>query len=212
MYKNIIFDFDGTLIDTNDLIIYSIDQVALKFITRRLSKDEFNSILGFFIEDQMKMISREHYKEMTEFYREVYNKNCDKMTKKFPGIEEMLQKLKEMGCKISIVSAKSRDGILHGLSFLGINNYVDAIISATDVKKNKPDPEPLFAGVKALGGTIENSLFIGDSPVDIQCGKNAGVKTALVGWTIFPDKSFEKTKPDMFIKKPSDLIDILKQF
>jgi pyrophosphatase PpaX len=209
MYKNIIFDFDGTLIDTNELIIYSIDQVALKFIDRRLTKDEFNSILGFYIEDQMKMISREHYKEMTEFYIEIYNNNCDKMTKKFPGIDEMLYKLKELDCKISIVSAKSREGILHGLSFLGINSFVDAIVSASDVKKNKPDPEPLLAGMKVLGGTLENSLFIGDSPVDVLCGKNAGIKTALVSWSIFPDKSFDKIKPDMFIKTPSDLIRLI---
>jgi pyrophosphatase PpaX len=209
MYKNIIFDFDGTLIDTNDLIIFSLDQVALKYINRRLTKDELNSILGFFIEEQMRMISKDNYKEMTVYYQEVYKKHSDDMTKEFPGIREMLKRLKELNCKIAIVSAKSRSGIEHGINFLDIKDYVDVIISATDVTKNKPDPEPLLKGLQALGSTKENTLFIGDSPVDILCGKNTGVKTALVDWTIFQPHSFEKIKPDMVIKNPSELIDFI---
>jgi pyrophosphatase PpaX len=207
MIKNIIFDMDGTLIDTNDLIIHTLNETAKKFIGRMLTKKELNSILGHFLEEQMKLISKNNdYKVMAKYYGEVYTKNQDKMTKEFPGIKDTLKKLKELNCGLAIVSAKAMEGVMHGIEFLGIEKYIDVVVSASDVKKHKPDPEPLFMGMKKLGATKDDTLFIGDSPIDLQCGKNAGVKTVLVDWTIFPDEILNKHEPDYIINKPDELI------
>jgi pyrophosphatase PpaX len=206
MIKNIIFDMDGTLIDTNDLIIHSLNETAKKFIGRMLTEKELNSILGYFLEEQMKMISKKDYKEMTKYYSEVYRQNQDKMTKEFPGIKDTLKSLKGLKCGLAIVSAKSREGVMHGIEFLGIGGYIDVVISASDVVNHKPDPEPLFMGMEKLGASKEETLFIGDSPIDLQCGKNAGVKTVLVDWTIFPDEILNKHEPDYIINKPDELI------
>ncbi|MCX7843526.1 MAG: HAD-IA family hydrolase [Clostridia bacterium] len=211
MFKNILFDFDGTLVDTNDLIIFSLNEVAKSFMGRCLTKDELNSILGKYLDDQMKMLSEVHYKEMVLQYKECYKSNQDKMIKEFPHIREMLRKLKDMGCRTAIVSAKGRGGIEHGLDFFNIREYIDVIISAYDIENNKPHPEPALKALSALNAQPEGSILVGDSPYDVLCGINAGIKTALVSWTIFPKESFQNIKPDYIIDTPMDLIDIIQE-
>ncbi|MCX7923930.1 MAG: HAD-IA family hydrolase [Clostridia bacterium] len=210
MFKYILFDFDGTLIDTNELIILALHETSLKFLDKTLSSDELNSILGKHLEQQMKCLSELHYKEMILFYKDFYSKNKDTMIKEFPSINQMLKSIKELGCKTAIVSAKGRGGIEHGLKLFGMEDYFDIIISAYDIENNKPHPEPAIKALSALNGSADAALLIGDSPYDILCGKNAGVKTALVDWTIFPKDNLMSLKPDYYIKTPDELVKIVK--
>ena len=209
MYKNILFDFDGTLIDTNELIILALNETAKKYLNRSLSNEDLHSILGKYLEDQMKNLSPDHYLDMVAFYKEFYRENQDKMTKEFPGIREMLQDLKHLGCKIAIVSAKGRGGIEHSLKLFKIEDYIDVIISAYDVQNNKPHPEPALKAIEALAANPDETIIVGDSPYDILCGKNAGIKAALVDWTIFPKEDLLKLNPDYCIKSPNELVQIV---
>ena len=210
MYKYILFDFDGTLLDTNDLIISGLNKAAKKFIGRELSSEDLNAILGKFLEEQMRHLSEEHYNDMVLLYREFYKQNQDKMSKEFPGINQMLHDLKGLGCKIAVVSAKGRGGIEHGMKQFGMQEYIDLVISAYDVENNKPHPEPALKALEGFGAEAGSALMIGDSPYDILCGKNAGIKTVLVDWTIFPKQQILDLKPDYHIKTPQDLVDIIK--
>lgn len=209
MFKYILFDFDGTLVDTNELIIYSLSEAARKFTNRIITREDLNSVLGRYLEDQMKLLSPEHYKEMINFYREFYKEHQDQMTKEFPGIKQMLQGLKNNGCKIAVVSAKGRGGIEHSLEKFNLADYIDVIISAYDVQNNKPHPEPALKALEALNAVCDKTLIVGDSPYDILCGKNAGIKTVLVDWTIFPKHELLKLGPDYVIKTPEELIKIV---
>lgn len=208
MYKYILFDFDGTLVNTNDLIIFSLDAVSKKFLKRSLSTKELYSILGKYLDEQMRCLSEEHCKNMVLFYKEVYNKNQDAMTKEFEGVGAMLKQLKSIGCKMAIVSAKGRGGIERGLDLFGYRKYFDVIISAYDIENNKPHSEPALKAMNSLNAHPEATLLVGDSPYDILCGRNAGIKTVLVDWTIFPKEELMALKPDYVIKTPQELVDI----
>ena len=210
MFKYILFDFDGTLVDTNDLVILALNETAKKFTGEELSSDKLNSILGKYLVEQMRCICESKHEEMALYYKEFYNKNKDIMTKYFEGTKEMLGELKSSGCKIAVVSAKGRNGIEHGLEMFNLSGYVDAIVSAYDVENNKPHPEPALKALEMLGGDTENALLVGDSPYDILCGKNAGIKTVLVGWTIFPKEEIIKLNPDYIVNTPLQLPDIVK--
>lgn len=210
MYKYILYDFDGTIADTNDLIIQSLNEVSKKFLGKELSSKELNSILGKHLAEQMKALSERNYIEMTAFYKEYYDSHKDSMVREFAGISDMIKELKNLGCVQAIVSAKGRGGILHGLELLGLSDFFDVIISSYDIENNKPHPEPALKAIEALGAVKESSLFIGDSPYDILCGKNAGIKTVLVGWTIFDMNELLKYSPDFVITTPDGLIDIVK--
>lgn len=209
MYKYILYDFDGTIADTNELIIQSLNEVSKRFLGKELSSKELNSILGKHLADQMKALSERHYIEMTAFYKEYYDSHKDLMVKEFAGISDMIRELKTLECVQAIVSAKGRGGILHGLELLGLSDFFDVIISAYDIENNKPHPEPALKAMETLGAAKESSLLIGDSPYDIICGKNAGIKTVLVGWTTFDMNELLKHSPDFVISTPGELIDIV---
>ncbi len=209
-YEYILFDFDGTLIDTNELIIEALQGTTKQFLGRTLSNDELSSILGKYLELQMKSLSEKYYKEMMAYYREYYKANQDTMIKGFPGVAEMLRELKAFGCRTAIVSAKGRGGIEHGLEYFKLNQYIDVIISAYDIENNKPHPEPATKALTALGGSSGKALMIGDSPYDIQCGHNAGMKSVLVEWSIFPKDVLLACNPDFIAESCDDIVNIVK--
>ncbi|MCX7711857.1 MAG: HAD-IA family hydrolase [Clostridia bacterium] len=210
MYSSILFDFDGTLIDTNELIIFSLNEAAKTFLGKEIPKEVLHTILGKALEEQMKLLSEDYYPQMVLHYKECYLSNRDRMIREFHGVREMLQKLKTLGCQTAIVSAKGRSGIEHGLDFFGMREFIDVIISAYDVKNSKPHPEPALKALELLGAEAGNSLMVGDSPYDILCGKNAGIKTVLVDWTLFPKKYFMESLPDFRIDTPDALIAIIQ--
>lgn len=209
MYKYLLFDFDGTLIDTNEIIKYCLNQVSLKYLGKPLTKEDYNNILGLVITEQMKYLSLNNFDEMRNYYRELYKSLQDEMSVEFPEIHEMLVTLKSLGCKMAIVSSKGKNGILHGIEMFKMTDLFDAIVGAYDVNNPKPHPEPALKALELLTGSTEESLFIGDSPYDIKCGKHAGIKTVLVDWTIFDSEKFIDSPPDYRIFSPKDLISIV---
>ena len=208
MIQHILFDFDGTLVDTNDIIILALQQTVKTILGREASTEDLHAVLGKYLDAQMKYFSETHATEMVEFYRQFYRNHQDDMVKKFDGIDEMLISLKQSGCKLGITSAKGRGGILHGLELFNFAPYIDLIVSAYDVENQKPHPESVYKAMEYFQCTKDDIMLIGDSPYDIQCGINAGIKTALVSWTIFPQERFNNIKPDYIIKTPHEIVKI----
>lgn len=210
MYKYILFDFDGTLIDTNELIVRSLRETALRFLGRDLTTDELHSVLGKYLADQMRCLSESHWEAMMEFYAEFYSRHQEEMTREFPGIRKMLGEVKAAGCMTAVVSAKEPVGIRHGLERFEIASFIDVIISAHDIRHNKPHPEPAHKALQALNGTPEQAMLVGDSPYDILCAKNAGITSVLADWTIFPKEQLLRLKPDHILQTPAELLPIIR--
>lgn len=209
MFKYILLDFDGTLVDTNDLIILTLRETSKRINNRDLSQEDLNTILSRSLQDQIRYITTDFHDQAVAYYKEFYKSNHDKMIMEYPGTRSMLRKLKDLGCKTAIVSSKGRGGIERGLNHFQLQHYIDAIVSAYDVENGKPHPEPAVKAVKLLGGDVENALMVGDSPYDILCGRNAGIKTVLVNWSIFPEQELSGLNSDFRINTPGDLIEIV---
>lgn len=209
---HVLFDFDGTLLDTNDLIVEALKAAAMKYRGRDIGDEELDLILGKPLAIQMYELDPEHAEEMDAYYRSYYREKRDAYTKEFDGIREMLDTLLKMGLKMGIVSNKGTAGIEHGLSSFDMHKYFGSTISADDVIKRKPDPEGIHKALDELGGKVENTLFIGDSGHDIESGKRAGTKTILVGWTILDRKRLMQTCPDHVVETPGEIVDIVKAF
>src|SRR5699024_1585849 len=180
--RTILFDLDGTLIDTNELIIASFEHTLKKY-NYHFTRDEIKAFNGPPLWSTFESLDKEKAEEMVETYIEHNHKIHDKYARLYPNVLEVIAALQEKGINIGIVTAKMRDGVELGIQLTGLNKYFDTIVTVDDVKNPKPSAEPVLKAMHELNGDIKTTLMVGDSSQDIEAGQNAGVQTAGVAWS-----------------------------
>lgn len=208
-YKLIIFDFDGTLIDTNDIIKESLNKASLEFRKKSITSEEYEKILGKPLIKQMMDLDEKLYAEMDAYYRVYYRTHEASRTALFEGVHELLEQLNKMGIICAILTNKGRKGLDKNLERYDIKKYFSATLSADDVKDAKPNPEGIYSICSSLNIELNRALMVGDSAHDIEAGKSAGIDTALVSWTILDMKMLEELNPNHIICQPEDLLKII---
>lgn len=211
MIKVVIFDLDGTLIDTNDLIIDAFYHVINELLGRSPTEEELNYVYGKTLDEQMEFFSMERSHKLVEAYKSFYRAHMDERTHLFEGIKDLLDELAKIDIKMATVTNKGSRGVRHAFDKFGIGKYFDATISADDVSNGKPDPEGIFAVLNRLGVEAEEALFVGDSLNDISAAKKAGVLSVLVGWTLFHEDYYSEFGADFIINKPTELLNLIKK-
>jgi len=210
MKKNtLLFDFDGTIINTNKLIEEGLELFAKTYRGTSLSHSEHKFLLGKPLEDQMKYINTDAHLAMTEIFKVWYLQEHNNRTSAFDGIETLIKFLRIKKCKLGIVSNNSRETVLHGLEHLRLRDYFDVIVTSDDVTEKKPSPEGLHKALFMLNSTADESLFIGDSSNDILAANHAGIENVLVGWSLMEAHDIETLDIDYHISHPSKLLAIL---
>lgn len=209
MKKTIIFDFDGTIINTNQLIEEGLSHFAITFRGTHLSSEEHQFLLGLPLEDQMKYINPKQYIYMTEAFRAWYLKKHNSRVSVFKGMDDIIAFLHDENYKLGIVSNNSRETVAYGLKQLKMEKLFKVIVTSDDVSEKKPSPEGLFKAMTLLDATPEACLFIGDSANDILAGHRAGLESVLVGWSLMEPQQIECLEPDYMIEKPSDLLSLI---
>ena len=212
MIKNVIFDFDGTLVDSNQAVISSLIECAKVFLGYYPDEESIKEILGKSLELQIRGIGiNENVDEALEYYRQHYRKVRDQLTFEYQGIKDMLEDLYSMGIRMAIVSNKGENGLNHGLEKFQYKKYFDLVVGKNDVKFHKPDRNAFDIVIQKFGGNQEEYIMVGDSLSDIKFGKNSAIKTVLVSWTLIEIEKFHGNKPDFIITSPNQLIDIIKK-
>ncbi|MBI9012559.1 MAG: HAD-IA family hydrolase [Clostridiales bacterium] len=209
MYKYLVFDFDGTLIDSNYLIDRTIRATSENILEKEVSQEVIDSIWGKVLTEQMEELDPSRVEELCNFYSAYYREHRDEHTTIFEGILEMLEELHKT-CKMGIVTNKGTSGLEHGLDLFNMKNYFEIALSKTDVVMKKPHPEGLYKVMEHFDAKPEEVLFIGDSIHDIECGQNAGVDTILVAWTVMDLEKLKKENPTYIVNTPEEIIDIAK--
>ncbi|WKA55939.1 pyrophosphatase PpaX [Planococcus shixiaomingii] len=207
----LLFDFDGTLLDTNELIIQTFLSVLGRHYPGRFSREEVLHFIGPSLKQTFETIDPERTEELIEEYRTLNKTLHDDLVAEYDGVPETMRLLKARGLKMAIVSTKRRETILHGLNLMGITDVFDVIIGLDQVNQPKPDPEPLELALELLGSTREEALMIGDNSHDIDGGKNAGVRTAGVAWSAKGEAFLASLEPDFMLQHISDLLDLTKE-
>ena len=208
--NTVIFDMDGTVLNTLDDLTDSVNYVLDKFDLPKRSKDEYRKFFGNGIKFALRCavpseVSDEKIEEMLPIFREHYDVHCLDKTKPYDGILELMKELKSKGYKLAIVSNKI-DSAVKELNERFFSEYVSVAIGEKAGINRKPAPDTVFAALDELGASKEEAVYVGDSEVDFQTAQNSGLPCVSVLWG-FRDKDFLiENGATTFAETPGDVL------
>ncbi len=209
----IIFDMDGTVLNTLDDLTVSMNYVMDKFGFPPHSKEDYRHAFGngirYALEETVpKETTSEVIDRMIPVFKEHYDVHCLDRTKPYDGISELMKQLKERGYKLAIVSNKI-DSAVKELNERFFDGLVEVAIGEKQGIKRKPAPDTVFEALKELGSKAENAVYVGDSEVDYETAKNSSLPCISVLWG-FRDKAYlEKKGASIFAEAPGDILTLL---
>ncbi|WP_154888988.1 pyrophosphatase PpaX [Longibaculum muris] len=207
----VIFDLDGTLLNTDLLIHKTFDHVFEKYKPGYiLSEEEHLSFLGPTLKDTFARYFPESMSdELIEYYRDYNHAHHEDFVTIYPTVKETLETLKTKGYPLAVVTTKYSKAAYLGLDLFDLTQYFDVVLGMDNVNRVKPDPEGIL---KAMNQTnCKKALYVGDNTSDILAGKNAGVHTAGVKWTPKGTSEMEKLNPDLMIDEMKDIIHFIER-
>ncbi|UNK18611.1 pyrophosphatase PpaX [Paenibacillus sp. N3/727] len=212
MIETVLFDLDGTIIDTNELIISSFMHVFEKGPKGPLTREGIIPHMGTTLEYQLQAFSGlDDVSQLVPLYRTYNQQHHDEMVRPFPHVNEVVEWLHGQGISMGIVTTKIRPSTLMTLEKFNLEKYMSVVVTVNDVENPKPHPEPVLTAVKSLGCNPETTLMVGDSSVDIQSAKAAGVQAAGVAWSLKGEQLLRDYGADYILKDMRDIFTIIGQ-
>ena len=214
MLNTIIFDLDGTLLDTLGDLANSVNYALRTYNLPERSLQEVRSFLGNGIRYLMTRsvgeapIDEARFEEIFQTFRSHYVEHCLDTTCPYPGIMDLLEKLKERGVKMAIVSNKLHPAV-QDLNEHFFKGYITSAVGESATVRRKPNPDAVLTALRELGSTPEEAIYVGDSEVDLATSVNAGLPCGLVLWG-FRDEDFLRNLPGatQWYAQPQDLLDL----
>ncbi|WP_336637128.1 pyrophosphatase PpaX [Lysinibacillus fusiformis] len=208
--KALLFDFDGTLLNTNELIIQTFMHVLNERFPGQFSPKDCLKFIGPSLKQTFNDIAPGEEEALIAKYRAWNLEHHDELVSQYPDVVSTLEQLKAQGILLAIVSTKRNDTIDRGLSILGATHLFDVRIGTDNVKNVKPDPEPVLLALERLGVDKDDAIMIGDNSHDIEAGHRAGVRAAGVAWAIKGEAYLQQYQPEYILHHMTDLLDIVK--
>lgn len=209
-YEAYLFDLDGTLLDSTDLILENTLYTLRHFGGAVPEDDLVRRHIGIPLADQYKVYlgaaaPRFDIPRMLDFHMDHQLKVWKDYLRLFDGVPETLQGLKDRGARMAVVTSRRAQSARTYAEGLGIWHFMDEWITPETTAKHKPDPEPAREALRRLGTAPERSLFVGDAVFDIACGRGAGCDTAYVAWGYLPSADV-RPEPTWVLDRIGDLL------
>ncbi|KLV23867.1 pyrophosphatase PpaX [Niallia circulans] len=203
-----LFDLDGTLINTNELIISSYLHTLNHYYPGKYKRVDVIPFMGPPLLETFESIDKMRAPEMMAMYRSYNIANHDKIVTIFDGVYDAMKELKQRGFKLAIVSTKLSDVVEMGLKLTKLDEFFDVVVALDHVTKAKPDPEPVLLALEKLKASPSEAIMVGDNKHDILSGKNAGTLTAGVAWTLKGKEFLQAYNPDYIFENMKDILSI----
>lgn len=209
--RSVLFDLDGTLIDSLRLILdsyhHTLEQHGLPARTDAEWLKGVGTPLTVQLSEWRDKLGT--IEAMIATYREYNLRHHDRMVTVYPGVLDAVRAIKAAGLQTGLVTSKNRQGALRGLTLVGLEALMDVLVCADEVTNPKPHPEPVEKAVALLGADPATTLYIGDSVHDMHSGRAAGVLTGAALWGPFKRAQLEEAAPDYWLETPGDLVDLV---
>lgn len=208
-FQGVLFDLDGTLVDSNDLIFESFEYALDKVLHTSLPRERLICTFGRPLQQIMSELAGEQADELREAFVAYTLEKEDQITA-FPGAKETLQQLKALGVRLALVTSRLYQGAKRDLDFVHLTEYFDVFVTPESASFHKPHPEPARKAVAQLQLEPYQTLMVGDSSHDLVCGASAGCKTAAVGYSLYQQEDLLHYQPDYLIQSLPELIEIVQ--
>lgn len=203
-FKGIIFDVDGTLTFTNQLIFDSFNHITQKYLGRRFSDEEIIALFGPTEDVILKEMCKDEYDTARKEYYQYYKENHN-IARAYDGIEKLIEDLFNNKIILGIFTGKGRTSALITLDELGLTDYFGLIVSGDDVNNHKPHPEGIIKFLNQYKLSPDEVLMVGDAPSDIKAAQSAGVTIASVIWDSYSEDEVKKLNPEKIFHSVEEL-------
>jgi pyrophosphatase PpaX len=207
-YPVILFDLDGTLIDSGPIIIASMRHASVTVLGREPDEEAVRAAIGGQgLVSQMRDLDPDRVDELIDVYR-AHNEPLHATLETFAGIPELLRELSARGHMLGIVTAKRRSTVQLAFDrFPFLAELTDVLVGSDDTERHKPDPDPVLEALRRLGAAPDEAVYIGDSPFDIRAGLAAGARAIAVAWGgIHSDERLLAEEPDALVQHPEEIL------
>lgn len=211
MIRSILFDLDGTLLDTLDDLANSVNYALRTHHLPERNHTEIRSFLGNGIRNLMldavgRGMSDEAFEPVFQTFRTYYVEHCLDKSKPFAGIIDLLKALQQRGITMAVVSNKLHPAVVE-LNERFFKDYITSAVGESATVRRKPNPDAVLAALSELGCSKDEAVYVGDSEVDLHTAQNAGMQCMLVLWG-FRDEDFLRSLPgaSLFAQCPADIL------
>lgn len=210
--RGVLFDLDGTLLDTERLLLASFRYTMRAVLNEIIPDERLMAKVGQPLNTQMWDFTNDAavHEELCRTYREYNAQVHDDLIRIFPGTVDALVELRRMGYPLGVVTSKRRAPALQGLAAFGLQDSFDCLIGSDDWASHKPDPGPVLHGCDLLGLRSSECVYVGDSPFDMLAGNGAGCKTVAALWGMFPESVLRAESPDCICASIEELPGLLR--
>ena len=209
----VLFDLDGTLIDSIGLLLRSVHHAFEGHRGRAPSDSEWVAGIGTPLVAQLRPYAADdrELEQLVARYRAFQREHHDRLTTAFPGVVDTVRLLHERDHPLAIVTSKADDLAARGIRHVGLGRYFDAIIGCDSCTRHKPEPEPVEIALARVGRAADEAVFVGDSIHDIASGNAAGVVTVAALWGPFSRETLSAAGPRHYLDRISGLPALLDQ-
>lgn len=215
----VLFDLDGTLVDTIELLLASVRHAFAERATRRHggrtpTDAEWIAGIGTPLVEQLRPFAfdDEDVAALVADYRGYQREHHDRLTRCYDGVLDAVRALRQLGHPTAVVTSKSDDVAQRTLAWVGLAPLMDLVVSVGSTTRHKPDPEPVLFALDRLGYAPAEAIFVGDSPHDVRAGNAAGVATVAALWGPFAREVLEGVGPTYVIARIADLLPVVEAF
>jgi pyrophosphatase PpaX len=205
----VLFDLDGTLIDSGAIILSSFRHATLTVLEREVTDEELLAVAGRGLRDEMVALGGDRADDLIRAYR-AHNEPLHRELKSFAGVLDALRRLRDEGRRLGIVTSKRRATIELAFGVLPLEGLFDVVVAAEDTERLKPAPDPLLVALERLSAVPADAAYVGDSPFDVAAANAAGVFSVAVTWGgIFPADRVAAERPGAIVDDVGELLAVL---